>query len=338
MKGSMKSLVNKNIKNSMRLSALLLLSSPLFFLQSCKEQALDVENQDQYTKVFMQSASNGAVPKSLAIKDEWTNIAFGAGYGGFSILSNPVTVNFEIDQEKVDQYNQQNNTNYELPPLESYKISSPSVIIQPGNAGSNNSNLEINPIKLGGTKTYIIPVSISDVQPSLPVNENLRTTFYLVNGVYESNPFTPISIEGWEIHDYSDDDYDGAGGRAKYAIDGTKEMIWLSTYRRVNGWRPPHPHYLTIDMNATHMLHGITLYGRTGANNAYLFPKNVLIQTSNDGNTWTDAGLFSIVASSEDTSATMYFEKSVSCRYYKVTVLSSAGNGDTTSIAELVAF
>ncbi len=334
----MKCLLNKNLRNSLRISAILLLFSPILFLQNCKKQALNVDNQNQYTKVFMQSASNGSVPKSLAIKDEWTNISFGAGYGGFTILKNPVKVNFEIDKKKVEQYNQQNNTNYELPPAESYKISSPSVVIEPGNAGSNNNNLEINPLKLGGTKTYIIPISISDVQPNISVNEKLRTTFYLVNGVYESNPFKPISIKGWEIHDFSNDDHDRFGGRAKYAIDGTKEMVWLSTYRRVNGWRPKHPHYLAIDMNATHTLHGITLYGRRGANHAYLFPKNVLIQTSNDGNTWTNAGLFSIAASSEDTSATMYFEKSVNCRYYKVTVLSSAGNGDTTSIAELEAF
>ncbi|MVZ60797.1 BT_3987 domain-containing protein [Sphingobacterium humi] len=334
----MKNTYNKLFRNSLRYSTLLMVCAPILLFQQCKQQELNVENEDQYTKIFMQSASNGSVAKSLAIKDEWVNIPFGAGYGGFTILNNPVTVNFEIDQAKVDAYNQQNNSSYELPPADSYKISSSSVTIAPGNAGSNNSNLEINPLKLAGTKTYIIPVSITDVQPALSINENLRTTYYLVNGFYESNPFEPISIEGWEIHDYSDDDSDGAGGRAKYAIDGTIEKIWLSTYRRVNGWRPPHPHYVTIDMNATHQLHGITLFGRRGQNNAYLFPKNVLIETSNDGNTWTEAGLFSIVASSDDTSATMYFEKSANCRYFKVTVLSSAGNGDTTSIAELVAF
>src|SRR5699024_11811790 len=78
--------------------------------------------------------------------------------------------------------------------------------------------------------------------------------------------------------------------------------------------------------------------GRLGDGQAYLFPKNVQIETSEDGNTWTTAGIYSLVASDDDTSATMYFEESIKCRYFKVTVLSSTGDGDTTAIAELVAF
>lgn len=334
----MKATIKKIINRSSRFSVLIIVATLPMVLHNCKKAELGIENQDQYTKVFMQSASDGAISKSLAIKDEWEAISFGAGYGGFTILNNPITINFTINQDKVDLYNQQNNTNFELPPSDSYKISSESVTIQPGNAGSNSTNLEINPLKLAGTKTYIIPISIHDVQPELSVNEELRTTYFLVNGYYESNPFTPISQQGWEIHDYSDDDYDAVGGRAPFCIDGDVNTVWLSTYRRVDGWRPPHPHYVTVDMNSTNTLHGITLYGRRGENNAYLFPKNVLIQTSNDGSNWNDQGTYTISASSDETAATMYFETSQSCRYFKITVLSSEGNGDTTSIAELVAF
>ena len=334
----MKATIKKNINRSSRFSILIILAALSVILQNCKKSELKIENQDQYTKVFMQSASDGAITKNLAIKDEWEAISFGAGYGGFNILNHPVTVNFKINQDQVDIYNQQNNTNFELPPSGSYRISSESVTIQPGNAGSNSTDLEINPLKLAGTKTYIIPVSISGVQPELAVNEGLRTTYFLVNGFYESNPFPPICQQGWKIHDYSDDDYDAVGGRAPFCIDGDVNTVWLSTYRRVDGWRPPHPHYVTVDMTESNTLHGITLYGRRGENNAYLFPKNVLIQTSNDGTNWTDQGTFTISAASEETAATMYFETSASCRYFKVTVLSSAGNGDTTSIAELAAF
>lgn len=334
----MKTIYIKLRTKARRWTFLILLTAPLVSLYQCKKSELKIDNPDQYTRVFMQSASNGAVTKTLAIKDEWTNIPFGAGYSGFKLLTDPIHINFKIDEAQLDLYNEQNNTNYELPPADSYKIAEASVTIQPGNAGSNNNNLEINPSKLGGTKAYMIPVAISEVQPTLTVNESLRTTFYLINGIYESNPFSPIAIDEWEIHDYSDDDYDGVGGRAKYAIDGTIDMVWLSTYRRVDGWRPAHPHYLAVDMNANHTLHGITLYGRRGQNQAYLFPKNVLIETSNDGTTWTEAGSFTIAASSDDTSATMYFEKNVNCRFFKITVLASTGNGDTTSIAEIVAF
>jgi len=309
-----------------------------FFFHGCKEPTYPIEDAEQYTNVFMQLASDGAVSKSLIIQDEWTKIPFGAGYGGFDILSQPIKVDFTIDPSLVEEYNQLNNTQYSLPPQGSYKIADASVQIQPGNSGSNTTNLEVNPVLLQGTKQYIIPVKIDQVEPAIPIAQNLQTTYFIVNGFYETNPFEPISNADWLIHDYSDDDYDGIGGRAPYCIDSDVNTCWLSTYRRVDGWRPGHPHFVAIDMKESHTLHGITLFGRLGANNAYLFPKNVLIQTSTDGQTWVDAGTYSIAASSDDTSATMYFEQSATCRYFKVTVLSSAGNGDTTAVAELVAF
>ena len=310
----------------------------IFFFQGCKEPTYPIEDAEKYTNVFMQLAADGVVNKSFSIQDEWTNIPFGAGYGGFDILSQAIKVDFTVDASLIEEYNLQNNTQYSLPPEGSYKITEPSVEIQSGNSGSNSTNLEVNPLLLGGTKQYIIPVKIDQVAPAIPIAENLQTTFFIINGFYESNPFEPIANADWEIHDYSDDDYDGIGGRAPYCIDSDVNTCWLSTYRRVDGWRPGHPHFVAIDMKDTNTMHGVTLFGRLGANNAYLFPKNVLIQTSSDGQNWEDAGSYTIAASSDDTSATMYFEQSVKCRYFKVTVLSSAGNGDTTAVAELVAF
>jgi len=316
----------------------LLIFGSFAFFQACKEPTYPIEDAEQYTNVFMQLASDGPVEKSFSIQDEWAKISFGAGYGGFDILNQPLKVDFTIDPSLIEQYNQQNNTQYTLPPEGSYKMAESSVQIQPGNAGSNSTSLEINPVLLGGTKQYIIPVKIDQVQPAVPIAQNLQATYFLVNGFYETNPFEPISNAAWSIADYSDDDYDGIGGRAPFCIDSDVNTCWLSTYRRVDGWRPGHPHFVAIDMKDTHTMHGVTLFGRRGANQAYLFPKNVLIQTSSDGETWEDAGSYTIAASSDDTSATMYFEQSVSCRYFKVTVLSSEGNGDTTAVAELVAF
>lgn len=329
--------INQHIMDAAKALGLLCLAI-LIFLGSCKKPEYPIENSQSYSKVFMQLASNGVVNKSLPIKDEWVSMPFGAGYGGLDLATQNIEVGFQIDQAMITAYNEQNNTNYELPPQDSYRMTSPSVTIAAGHAGSNSTALEINALKLAGTKSYLIPVHINSVQPNIPVADGLETTYFIVNGFYETNPFVPIPLTGWTVHDFSDDDYDAIGGRAPYCIDGDVSTCWLSTYRRVNNWRPPHPHYVTIDMHMEHLLHGITLFGRRGASNAYLFPKNVRVEVSDDGTSWRDAGLYSIAASSEDTSATMYFEKSLVCRYFKVTVLSSAGNGDTTAIAELVAF
>lgn len=324
--------------NRCRYRSVILCLSILSLLQACKEPELNIENSKQYGNVYLQSATNGAILQSYNIKDEWVETAIGAGYGGLDKLSQKISIELAIDTSKVAEYNNQNNSNYELPPAGSYDLENPTVEIDRNFGGSNSAKLRVNAIKLGGTKSYIIPISIKNVSPELPVTKGLQTTYYIVNGVYESNPFPPIPLTGWKIIDFSDDDYDAIGGRAPYCIDGDKTTCWLSTYRRVNGWRPAHPHHVTIAMANEQILHGLKLYGRTGTSNAYLFPKTVQIETSTDGQTWKSAGIFIIAASSDETAATMYFEKSTNATYFKVTVLNSAGNGDTTAIAELEAF
>jgi hypothetical protein len=324
--------------NRCRYRSVILCLSILSLLQACKEPELNIENSKQYGNVYLQSATNGAILQSYNIKDEWVETAIGAGYGGLDKLSQKISIELAIDAGKVAEYNNQNNSNYELPPAGSYDLENPTVEIDRNFGGSNSAKLRVNAIKLGGTKSYIIPISIKNVSPELPVTKGLQTTYYIVNGVYESNPFPPIPLTGWKIIDFSDDDYDAIGGRAPYCIDGDKTTCWLSTYRRVNGWRPTHPHHVTIAMANEQILHGLKLYGRTGTSNAYLFPKTVQIETSTDGKTWKSAGIFIIAATSDETAATMYFEKSTNAKYFKVTVLNSAGNGDTTAIAELEAF
>ena len=324
--------------NRCRYHGVMLCLSILSLFQACKEPELNIENSKQYGNVYLQSATNGAILQSYNIKDEWVETAIGAGYGGLDKLSQKISIELAIDGSKVAEYNNQNNSNYELPPAGSYDLENPTVEIDRNFGGSNSAKLRVNAIKLGGTKSYIIPISIKNVSPELPVTKGLQTTYYIVNGVYESNPFPPIPLTGWKIIDFSDDDYDAIGGRAPYCIDGNKTTCWLSTYRKVNGWRPTPPHHVTIAMANEQILHGLKLYGRTGTSNAYLFPKTVQIETSTDGQTWKSAGIFIIAASSDETAATMYFEKSTNAKYFKVTVLNSTGNGDTTAIAELEAF
>ncbi|MBD1421884.1 BT_3987 domain-containing protein [Sphingobacterium chuzhouense] len=316
----------------------------LLFWQNCKVPEYPIENEESYSKIFMQLASDGAVEQSLPIKDEWTTITFGAGYGGLIPLTQNVQVTFEIAQEEVDSYNQQNNTNYELPPLDSYKLNNTTAEIQAGKTGSNSVSLDVNPLKLNGTRSYLLPITISNVTPDIPVSESLKTTYFIINGFYETNPYDPLPKGDWTIHDFSSQASDG---NAVDAIDGNLATHWLSEWRRDdNNQRPVHPHHITVDMENSHLLHGLQIYGRRPSGSQgptsqdYLFPRNIHIETSNDGTTWQSAGIFSMTATpSGAPEATLYFEQAVTCQYFKVTVLNStSANGDTTGIAELIAF
>lgn len=336
--------INIRFYKALKTLATISMSILMLFLVNCKEPEYEIENADSYSKIFMQLASNGSVVKALPISDTWVSMPFGAGYGGISPLGQDVEISFQIDQNQVDAYNLRNNTNYQLPPADSYRISSPKVTVKAGMAGSSSTTLEINSLKLSGTRSYLIPVSISNVMPQIPISEELRTTYFIVNGVYESNPYTPISKTGWEIVDVSSDQADGIGGLARFCIDGDVNTCWLSRYSRVNNVRPVHPHHVTIDMKDTNTLHGLQIFGRRTvppqSSQAYLFPKNVRVELSDDGVTWETTGMYTITAAvANEPEATIYFEQSIRGRYMKVTVLNStSANGDTTGIAELIAF
>ncbi|MFT3903778.1 MAG: DUF1735 domain-containing protein [Niabella sp.] len=312
--------------------------------QSCKKPVYQFEDQESYSRIFMQLASNGVVEKSLPIKDEWIAFPFGAGYGGPVNLAENVKVGFEIAQDQVDQYNQQNNTNYELPPAGSYRLDNSTVEIPSGKTGSNSISVEVNPLKLNGTKAYLIPIRISSVSADIPVIEELKTTYFIVKGFYEANPYQPISKTDWEIVEVSSDQADGVGGLAKYCIDGDVNTCWLSKYSKVNNVRPVHPHHVTIDMKDMKTLHALQIFGRITqegkSSQDYLFPRTLHIEVSNDGENWESAGIFSTVTTPAGApEATMYFEKAVQGRYLRVTVLSStSANGDTTGIAEINAY
>lgn len=316
----------------------------LLFWQNCKVPEYPIENEESYSKIFMPLASDGAVERSLPIKDEWTTIVFGAGYGGLTPLGQNVQINFEIAQQEVDSYNQQNNTNYELPPPDSYKLDNKTVEIEAGKTGSNSISLEINPLKLNGTRSYLLPVTISSVTPDIPITEGLKTTYFVLNGFYETNPYDPLPKGDWAIHDFSSQASDG---QAIAAIDDNLGTHWLSDWRRdSNNQRPVHPHHIAVDMNSEQRIHGIQIFGRRPSGSQgptsqdYLFPTNVHIESSNDGRNWQSVGIFSMTATpSGAPEAILYFEETVTCQYFKVTVLSSnSNNGDTTGIAELIAF
>ena len=323
----------------------LLILSTIIALSSCDTPQYEIADADTYSKIFMQSASNGTVTKSLPISDSWNEISLGAGYGGITKMTDKISVNFEISASKIEEYNAQNNTNYSLPPQGSYLLEQTSAEILPGYSGSNSIKLKINPLKLGGTKPYLIPVSITNVVPSIPLVDGLETTYILVNGFYETNPYTPIDKTGWEIVTVSSDNNDnGVGGRARFCIDGDLNTCWLTQYSRVNGVRPAHPHHIVIDMKSEKVMHGIQLFGRktlVGASSqTYLFPKTVHVETSSNGTDWNSLGVFTLgYKDANNPEDTMYFEQSATCRYFKVTILgSTSATGDTSGIAELIPF
>lgn len=313
---------------------------------SCEPQSFIVENPEQYSNVFMQSASETSVARAFDIEDHWHEIPFGAGYGGFDELKEDLIVTFEVRDDLVAEFNALNGTNYQIAPTDSYRIPQTSVIIPAGRTGSNSVNLEVNPLHLGGLRPVLLPISIRSVSGSVNIEESLRTTYYLLSGSYITNPYSPIPKNSWTIHDVSSEEDVNTEGPAWKAIDGDVNTHWLSKWRRdAANWRPQHPHYIAIDMGESHTLHGLQIFGRVGTNannvthNFYLFPRLVNIEISEDGTNWESVGIYSTALEpAQFPEFTIYFEQSAVGRYFRITVTNSHHTGDTTALAEIEAF
>lgn len=308
----------------------------ILLVTGCQPETLEIPDAEQYSHIFMQSANENPISKTFAMDDHWEVIPVGAGYGGALQLPRDVEISFQVKPELVAAYNLSNATNYAVVPEGSYRITQGTAVIKAGQNGSNDVNLEVNPLKLGGTRSFLLPVSITTVSNGIKVQESLRTTYYLVNGVYSSNPYTPYAQDTWSILEVSSDDYDTGGGRANFAIDGDVNTFWHSQYRYINGTRPSHPHFISVNMGKEQELHGLEIDGRVNQVGGNGNAKDIVVEVSLNGTDWTSMGSYTL--DNQLATNTVYFPEAAVARFFKITVVASHGNVYRTHTAEIRAF
>ena len=310
----------------------------LLLAVSCEMQELEVPNAKDYSKVYLRSAVENPVGYTLAVKDEWFSLPIGAGYGGVEFPASDLEIKLAVEPQLASDYNERNGTNYPMMPENSYQLEDELLTIPIGKNSSGNATIKINPIHFTGLRPHILPVSISEVNGEVSVNEDLRTVYLMVTGRYEENPFEKFSQENWSIVKVSSDENDGptTGGRAHHSIDGSLETFWHSQWRRdENGNRPGHPHYIVIDMNEVKDMHGLEIFGRTNQIGGNGNPRDIFVEVSEDGENWI--GTLDYVLDNT-ASNTIYFPEVVKARYFKVTVKVSHQEVYRTHLAEIEAF
>lgn len=316
----------------------LFLAGLLSVFLSCESEKLEVKDAQTYSKVFLRKAMEVPYNHTYTIKDEWYPIELGAGYGGVKLNAENIFITIEERMELVEKYNEVNGTSYAAMNPDSYRIADNQVIIPSGRNGSNSVKLEINPFYFSSLKPHLLPLSITSVVPEIPVEEDLRTIYVLINGKYEENPFEKLSQELWTLLDVSSDENDGpnTGGRGHHAFDGDLETFWHSQWRRdEDGNRPGHPHYISIDMGQVESLHGIEVFGRTNRVGDNGNPKDVIIEVSENGEDWQLIEQYTL----ENTASNiLYFPEIVNVRYFKMTVLASHEDVYRTHVSEIEAF
>jgi len=111
------------------------------------------------------------------------------------------------------------------------------------------------------------------------------------------------------------------------AIDENKRTYWLSAESSTN-------HYVTIDLGRVYKLNAFA-YTPQKQNSDGMMAKGI-IEISEDGNSWHDAGTFEFGNIINDpTTRKYFFNKPVSARFVRITSTEIAGGDRSLAVAEL---
>ena len=303
---------------------------------NCKDDFnLPDQPLDVYVKVYMPQAVNGPVVKTLKISDSAQSLVYGANLGGLDYAANDISVNFSVDNSRIDSFNKANKTSYTALPDGSYSLSAATAIIPQGKVSTDPLSITFKTKGAGAMealKTYLVPVSITGTK--INVNEALRTTFFVVKAQPDLKDYPNYDRTGWQIIDFSSQEASGEGpnnGRGVFVLDNNTATFWHSQWQ--NG-SPGPPHYLTIDMGIQKTIHGLAFIGRQGDFNGR--PNEVNVQVSIDNSVWTDAGTFNL-QNIKDLQSVFLPNGFKNARYFKVTI-NSMYNATYTHLAELNVF
>ncbi|MBC9913905.1 BT_3987 domain-containing protein [Chitinophaga varians] len=309
----------------------------LLMLASCSRDRDLLSNiSDSTAVVYMPQAVNSPATYSFNRTAATDSIIYGACYGGPHSPASDIQIQFKTDASLVDKFNAKNYTNYPILPEGSYELEQSGSVIPVGKFNTPPLKLRVRFDKLDGVGNYLLPVSITT---DARVNETLRTTYFLINAKYNSNPFPLFDRNTWKITGFSSEEPTGEGatnGHAIHALDGDDNTFWSTQWKAA---KPGPPHIITIDMQTAQKLHGLAFTGRTdkatGEVKATGNPKNIVVETSLDGNVWDYTESFTLDNNKLNTIFLAYARQT---RFFRLTINTSQGDTYLTNIAELNAF
>lgn len=289
---------------------------------ACKKKL--IKEPGQYSKLYMPQAVDYPAVRSLIMTDTLQHIVFGAAFGGVDDQSQLINVQFSVNPALVDSFNKKNGTNYTMLPAGSYQLTNLATDIPAGKVSSTPLQFAVKTV--GGlevSKDYLLPISIQQTDASIPLNENLRTTFFQIRSEYQE-----YNRPAWTLLEASSQE---SPNIAPNSFDNNTTTVWHTQWRAA---KPPHPHYVKVDMNATNSMHGFYFTGsnNTGTGN----PQKVHVDVSVDGNNWTNTGTFTF--QNVYTKQTFYLNNPVPARYFRFVVDSSFANTHFTHLSEIGAF
>ncbi|HEX7757261.1 MAG TPA: DUF1735 domain-containing protein, partial [Niabella sp.] len=171
-----------------------ILGSVVLLLGACGKSIFEKDYPGSDGKVLMAQATEERSVIPLSISSIPLQLGFGASYG-MSMTAAPkdIPVEFELKEDWIAGYNEQNGTDYIPLPQGSYSISGFSSVIRKGQTTSDPLIITIESKKLDVTKKYMFPIVLKSASGE-KVDSAMTTTWFRINQIVR--PERDVTAQG----------------------------------------------------------------------------------------------------------------------------------------------
>ena len=287
-----------------------------------------VDYPENYPLVYATSSIAGEITPVFGIPME-TTVEVNANIGGAEPPAEDVTVTFAVDESYISEYNEETQSAYRLLPEYAYEIGGDlSVTIPAGSYVSEALSVAISSENLIGGP-FILPlriVSVGGEKYEINRSNSLIALRVKMNYIYCEGR------EGWTMECPNTEPSQGA---AENLFDSQYGTFWCTKWKDS---KPAPPHVLTLDLGATHEIHGLAFGARcdvdAGGNVTKVRDGMVHrceVSVSYDNSSWISAGEYELSAATlQKVDSDLFFEHAFYGRYVRINVTSCYyDNGST---------
>lgn len=282
----------------------LLINDVMTLLAGLKKTGTQIINHDYTSGTFVTSVPFGL----LEVTNKWD-----------------INATIKVDKNYVKEYNNNNNTNYQIPADGSYSIDENVTL----SSNMQNVSINISISDFGNRKSgcFMLPIRIADISRfELSAEANLYAPIVRLLG-------KRLDRSGWTAEACSEEmTGEGTTGRIMDVLDGNHDNFWHTSWQ--SGPFCNHPnesHYAVFDTKSEHMFTQVGIIQRNNSDWG-LCVQNYEVFISSDKKNWVSAGRCFAERSTDELIADITPMKG---RYVKLCFLDSRRSDGQINLSEV---
>ena len=233
-----------------------------------------------------------------------------------------VTCEIAVEEDYVNQYNSDNNTNYKLLAASTYELVTSAIIKNGEKEASYALNIAAGELEIG---QYMLPIRLKNVSKFEINNENDLQLIVI-------NVALPLfDRKKWKILEVSSEEINGEDAPARYALDGDLYTFWSTQW---DGGEPQPPHHIVIDMGEEKLMGG---FGYVARDHWRAWPKACVIEVSKDNAIWETVLTAKDLPGVAGVQKFIDFPEAKEARYFKLSI-TDVYDSWATAVAEIYAY